>query len=72
MCDVLELFETAGVTLGLFNPKLFHAEVNYLSHVIRPGALKIAPDMIKALQEAASPRMVRRDRSFLGICNVYR
>ena len=45
---VLELLETAGVILRLSKSKFFHTEVNYLGHVIRPGALEIAPEMIRS------------------------
>ena len=69
---VLELLEAAGVTLRLSKSKLFHTEVDYLGHVIKPGALEIAPDMIRSIQEATPPRTVRAVRSFLGLCNVYR
>ena len=43
---VLELFEAAGVTLRLSKSKLFHSEVDYLGHVIKPDDLDVAPDMI--------------------------
>ena len=69
---VLKLLEAAGVTLRLAKSKFFHTEVDYLGHVIKPGALEIAPDMIRSVQEATPPRTVRGVRSFLGLCNVYR
>ena len=64
---VLELLQAAGVTLRLFKSKFFHAEVDYLGHVIKSGALEIALEMIRSVQEATPPRTVRGVRSFLGI-----
>ena len=69
---VLELFEAAGVTLRLSRSKLFYTEVDYLGHLINPGVLEIAPDMIRSVKEATPPRTVRGVRSFLGLCNLYR
>ena len=69
---VLELLETAGVTLHLSKSKLSPIEVDYLGHVIISSAVEIAPDMICSVQGATPPRTVRGVRSFLGLCNVYR
>ena len=72
LSTVLALLEGAAVTLRLSKSKLFHTEVHYLGHVINPGVLEIAPDMIRAVQESTPPRTVPRVQSFLGLCYVYR
>ena len=46
---VLALLEGAGVTAGLSKSKFFPTEVNCLGHVIKFGALEIAPDTIRAV-----------------------
>ena len=69
---VLELLEAADVKLRLPKSKFFHTEVDYLRHEIKPGALEIAPDMIRSVQDATTPRLIRGIRSFLGLCNVFR
>ena len=69
---VLELLEAPGVTLCLSKSKFFYTEVDYLSHVIKPGALEIALNMIRTLQEATSPQTVHGVRSFLGLCKGHR
>ena len=40
---MLEFLEAAGVALLLSKSKLLHAKVDYLGHVIKLGALEIAP-----------------------------
>ena len=47
----------------------FHAEVDYLDHVIKTGALEIAPVIVKAVQEDTPPCTVRRVWSFILPCN---
>ena len=72
LSTVLALLKSAGVMLRLSKSKFLHRTVDYLGHVIKPGAIQIAPGMIQAVQEATPPRTVRGVRSFLGLCNVYR
>ena len=71
LSTVLALLMGAGVTLRLSKSKFFHTEVDNLGHIIKPGALEIAPDMIRAVQEATPPRTICRVRSFLELCNMY-
>ena len=55
---LLKLLKAAGVTLRLSKSKFLHTEVEYFGRLIKPGALEIAPDMIRSIQEATPPRTV--------------
>ena len=57
--------------LRLSKFKFFDTEVDYLGHVIKLGALQIAPDIIRSIQRETPPSTVSGVQSFLGFWNVY-
>lgn len=71
---VMTLLEEAGVKLKLKKCFFFRGSVEYLGHVISPGALSTSPDAraIQGVAEATFPEDIKQMRSFLGACNVYR
>ena len=50
----MALVEEARVTLQLSKSRFFGKEVDYLGHMIKPDLLKIAADMVKAVQRLRS------------------
>lgn len=46
--------------------------VTYLGQVVKPEKLEIKDCAIKSLKAASPPRSKREQRSFFGLCNVYR
>jgi len=50
----------------------FQEEVEYLSHVVGRGQLKVQDKSVRGLKEVSPPRCRKYLRSFLGMCNVYR
>ena len=70
--SVLQLLQTAGVSLRLDKCTFFTKSINYLGHVVRPGKLAAAMDTCKAVEGFPEPRTITDVRSFLGLCNVFR
>jgi hypothetical protein len=48
------------------------SEVEYLSHVIGGGTVRVDPKKIMAVQDWRTPKTVRDIQSFLGFANYYR
>ena len=65
--QVLRFLYNAGVTLRLAKSKFFQIEVDYLSHVIKPGKLAINPKISKTIAQAKPPTNVRKTRSLLPV-----
>jgi len=71
LCEVLLLLENAGVALRPSKCHLFHQEVEYLGHVVRPGQLLVNRKKIKSLAQVLPPRNQTERKSLLGMCNVH-
>jgi len=69
---VLHRLREAGVTLNLEKCTWFSDEVEYLGHIVRPGQLHVHKKNVDALKHAKFPTTKTKQKSFLGMCNVYR
>jgi len=68
---VLTLLEKHGVTLKAQECHILSNEVEDLSHVVRPGRLRVNEKTLKAIKKAVFPKTQTQLRSYLGMCNVY-
>jgi len=70
--EVLTGREKAGSTLKAAKCHLFHEEVEYFGHVIRPGRVNVLEKNLRALTGLRYPETQTQIKSFLGKCRVYR
>ena len=70
--QILSALSEASVTIKLKKFDFFTNKVKYLGHVISPGKLEIDGTVTRALKDAVPPVSKTENRSFLGLCNVYR
>ena len=68
---VLEHLETEGLLLKRINYKFMCKQVEYLGHVVNEKGVHTSPDIIRAIQEAPTPKNVRQLRSLLWLVNYY-
>lgn len=69
---VLSSLQNAGMTIKINKCFFLHDLMEYLSHIVKPKELSVAPKTIDAVREITAPRNKTQLRSFLGLCDVYR
>jgi hypothetical protein len=58
---------------GKFSMCMFlRKELNYLGHVISGEGISVDRSKIEAVKDWATPKDLKKLRSFLGLCNYYR
>lgn len=70
--EVLKLLPQAGMTLRLNKWFFMHKRIEYIGHIVEPGELYVANQVIKARKEMEPPGKKTQLRSLLGMWNVYR
>lgn len=70
--DILQALGDPGVTVKLNKCTLLTDSVEYLGQIIWPGSLEIDSTHTRSLCQAAPPTNKTKNRSFMGLCNVYR
>lgn len=68
----LSKLREAGVYFNLKMCCFFTDRVEYLGHVIKPGALTIDEARVKSFKQQENLRNVTELRDFLRLCNLYR
>ena len=69
--QVLERLRKQWLTLKLSKCAFNTTEVEYLSLLISPGAIKMDPTKLDAIHNWNTPANVKAVRSFIGFCNFY-
>lgn len=70
-CMSLTALKEAGAKLKISKYSFFSVTVEYLGHIILPGALEVCQVNVKSLKNAEQPTKNVKLRGFLGLCNGY-
>ena len=68
---VLQILESAGLTLKQSKCAFALPSVHYLGHIIDEKGLHPSPEKVRAIKEAPPPRDISELKSFLGLLTYY-